>query len=101
MKKPETTATTKKEIEAGKIESYEVTRARCIDSANGQVIFFTLNLNGVAINNCRVAEGKKGDFISLPQYKGNDGKYYSHVYFRFSEEDEKCILEDVERQINA
>ena len=77
MKKPETTATTKKEIEAGKIESYEVTRARCINSANGQVIFFTLVLN-----------------------KGNDGKYYSHVFFRFSEEDEKRILEEVERQIN-
>ena len=82
MKKPETT---NKEINLnyGIVNDFVVTRARCVDGKNGQVIFFTLTLNEVAINNCRVAEGKNGDFISLPQYKGNDGKYYSHVFFRF------------------
>lgn len=87
-------------IEYGEVESFDVTRARVVDGKNGQVIFFTLILNGVSINNCRVAEGKNGDFISLPQYRGNDGKYYSHVFFRFSEDDEMEILAEVEKLIN-
>ena len=97
MKKPKTT---NNEVTYGTVDDFEVSRARCVDGKNGQVIFFTLTLNGVAINNCRVAEGKNGDFISLPQYKGNDGKYYSHVFFRFSPEDEKEILNHVEEKIN-
>ena len=84
----------------GKVESFGVTRARVVEGKNGSVIFFSLDLNGVTINNCRVAEGKNGDFISLPQYRGSDGKYYSHVFFRFSEDDEKAILAEVEKQIN-
>ena len=97
MKKP---TTTNKEVTYGIVDDFEVSRARCVDGKNGRVIFFTLTLNGVAINNCRVAEGKNGDFISLPQYKGNDSKYYSHVFFRFSEDDEAEILAEVEKQIN-
>lgn len=93
-------ATTNKEVTYGTVKDFEVTRVRCVDGKNGQVIFFTLTLNGVSINNCRVAEGKNGDFISLPQYKGNDGKYYSHVYFRFSPEDEGAILKYVEEELN-
>lgn len=95
MKKPAT------ETQANKVESFEVTRARVVEGRNGSVVFFSLELNGVAINNCRVGEGKNGDFISLPQYRGNDGKYYSHVFFRFSPEDEKAILAEVEKQING
>lgn len=101
MKKPTTTKKeTKKEVEYGVIDSFDVSHARCIEGKNGSVIFFTLRINGVSINNCRVAEGRQGDFISLPQYKGNDGKYYSHVYFRFSPEDEETILKVVEAAIN-
>ena len=97
MKKP---TTTNKEVTYGTVNGFEVSRVRCVDGKNGQVIFFTLTLNGVSINNCRVAEGKNGDFISLPQYKGNDGKYYSHVFFRFSPEDESEILKYVEEDLN-
>ena len=94
MKKPT------KEVQAGYIDEWKVSRARTVEGKNGTVVFFTLEINGVSINNCRVAEGKNGDFISLPQYCGNDGKYYSHVYFRFSKEDEAAILAEVEKQIN-
>ena len=96
MKKPET----KKEITYGKVNEWAATRARAVEGKNGTVVFFTLELNGVTINNCRVAEGKNGDFISLPQYRGNDGKYYSHVYFRFTKNDEAAILDEVEKLIN-
>lgn len=96
MKKP----TTNNEIVYGVVNDVKVSRARTVEGKNGTVVFFTLELNGVSINNCRVAEGNKGDFISLPQYRGNDGKYYSHVFFRFSKDDEAAILAEVERLIN-
>lgn len=55
--------------------------------------YFTLILNGVTINDCRVAETKDGkEFISLPSYKGKDGRWYSIVWFRFSDEDQDEIL---------
>ena len=94
MKKPTN------EVQTGIVKDWRVTRARTVEGKNGTVVFFTLELNGVTINNCRVAEGKNGDFISLPQYRGNDGKYYSHVFFRFSKEDEAAILAVVEEEIN-
>lgn len=85
----------------GIVDSFEVSRVRQVStSSNGEVIFFSLLLNGVSINNVRVAEGKKGDFISLPQYRGSDNKWYSTVFFRFSPEDEKAILDEVEKQLN-
>ena len=44
-------------------------------------IFFTLILNGVSISSCHIAETRDGmPFISMPQYKGIDGNYYSTVY---------------------
>lgn len=98
MKKPKTKS---KEIVTGTIESLHVDHVRCVEGKNGSLVFFTLTLNGVVINNCRVAEGKNGDFISLPQYRGNDGKYYSHVFFRFSDDDEAAILAEVERLLNG
>lgn len=102
MNKPNTKAT--KETKAAKkestfkVDSFEVTRAKCWD--NGGVTF-DLEVNGIKIYGCRVAEGKNGDFISLPSRKGTDGKYYNHVYIPFSEEDQKAILETVEAAINS
>lgn len=86
--------------ECGEVNSFVVSRVRQLDSRNGSVIFFSLNLNGVSINNVRVAEGKNGDFISLPQYRGSDGKWYSTVFFRFSPDDETAILAEVEKLLN-
>lgn len=83
------------------LQTWDVSRVRQIDRKDGgSIVLFTLVLNGVTVNNVRVGEGKNGDFISLPQYKGNDGKYYSHVYFRFTEDDQGNILAEVERQLN-
>ncbi len=80
----------------GTINSFSVSNVR--DTNYG--CFFTLILNGVTINNCRVVEGKNGDFISLPSYKGNDGKYYSTVYFRFSNDDQQTIIDAVAKVLN-
>ena len=84
------------------LRSMEVKNVRVIPTKqNGDLVFFTLELNGVTIYNCRVATGKNGDFISFPQYKGSDGKYYNNVYVSLSDEDSAKILEEIQKQIYA
>ena len=83
------------------VRTKAVENVRVIDGRNGDVVFFTLTINGVKIYNCRVATGKNGDFISFPQYKGNNGEYYNNVYVSLSDEDSKAILEDVQNAING
>lgn len=83
------------------VRTKAVENVRVVDGKNGDLVFFTLTINGVKIYNCRVATGKNGDFISFPQYKGNNGEYYNNVYVSLSDEDSKAILEDVQNAINA
>lgn len=85
------------EIPCGIINEWEVSRVKEV----GKTVMFSLTLNGVSINSCRVVEGKNGDFIALPSYKGSDGKYYSYVFFKFSPDDASAILAEVEKQLNA
>ena len=97
---------TKKKAEATEREtielrSAEVKNVRVVESKNGDLVFFTAVLNGIVIYNCRVATGKNGDFISYPQYKSNDGKYYNNVYVSLSEEDSSKVLELVQAELNA
>ena len=89
-----------KEREYCEVRTFEVRQVRVVDGRNGDLVFFTLTLNGVTIYNCRVATGKNGDFISFPQYKGNDGKYYNNVYVSLAEEDSAAILTEIQRQID-
>lgn len=98
MKKPETKATTTNTMENIKIDSYKVLRA--VMTKTGSVLF-DLELNGVRIYGLSVVEGKNGDFISFPQRKGNDGKYYSIAWAKLSEEDTADILAEVETVLNA
>ena len=93
MKKP---ASTKKEVSNLKLENFDVTRANMV----GETVFFDLVINGITVYGCKVCEGKNGDFISLPSRKGKDDKYYSIVYFRLSDEDQKIILDTVEKVLN-
>lgn len=83
-----------------KVDSHEVLDVRVIDTKNGDMVLFTLVLNGVKIYSCRVATGKNGDFISMPQTKGGNGQYYNVVYAPLSEEDTKAILDEVQNAIN-
>lgn len=85
-------ADSKKAVECGKVESFGILKATQYSWGVG----FNMILNGVTIYNCTVAETKDGNFfISFPSRKGTDGKWYSYVYFRFSEEDQKRILDAV------
>lgn len=74
----------------GKIESFDVQRVKNTNRG----CYFTLVLNGVSINGCTIRETKdEVPFISLPQYKGRDGNWYNVVYFKFSPEDQKQIID--------
>ncbi len=79
----------------------EVSHIRAVEFNDKVQVFFSLTLNGVSINNCRVVEGKDGDFIGFPSRKGNDGKYYKHVYAAISPEDTQKILKIVEKEVNS
>lgn len=96
--KKETQAPERTPIE---VRNVEVKNVRVVEGKNGDLIFFTLMLNGVTIYNCRVATGKNGDFISFPQYKGSNGKYYNNVYVVLSDEDSTKILENIQHQIDG
>ena len=82
------------------VRECEAKNVRVVEGKNGDLVFFTLVINGVTIYNCRVATGKNGDFISFPQYKGSDGKYYNNVFVSLSDEDSAAILVDIQRQID-
>lgn len=85
-----------------KLTSHSVDRVRVIEGKNGKndLIFFTANINGVCINNCRVMSGKNDDFIAFPEEKGKNGEYYKVVYVPLSNEDQQTILADVQTAIN-
>lgn len=99
MNKPNTESKAKSNKgEELKIDSFSVNRVHQFD--NGGVTF-DMTVNGITIYGCRVIETKDGDFIGLPQRKGKDGKWYSIVWAKFSEEDTKDILAEVEKQLNS
>ena len=82
-----------KERETIEVISYNIKRA--VECRNG-VILFDLELNGVCIYGCHIAESRDGEeFIGFPSRKGNDGKYYSVAYSSLSEDDTADILDSV------
>ena len=83
--------------EAAKIYSCEVIRAK----EYKDTVFFDVNINGVSIYGCRFVEGKNGDFVSFPSYKGNDGKYYSHAYIKLDEATVSLIDEQIDELLKA
>ena len=83
----------------------EVLRAIEFPEKNGQHnIGFDVKINGVTIYGCILIQGEKDgeeySFPTFPQRKGKDDKYYSIVYFRLSDEDQKIILDTVEKVLN-
>lgn len=97
MKKPEGNAKSERGEDCIVLSSHTVDRVTCFK--DGSVVA-DITLNGVKIFGVRVIEGKNGDFLSMPSRKGSDGNYYSHVFVRFSESDQKKILKEIEDQLN-
>ena len=79
--------------EAKKVYDLKVLRAK----EYKETVFFDLEVNGVKIYSCRFVEGKNGDFVSFPSYKGKDGKYYSYAYVDLDE----AMVSLIDEQIDA
>lgn len=95
-------AISKKSSEEKKSYEVKVTRAKDFSKDGKTTIAFDMEANGVTIYGCwyRTATNKKGEefaSISFPSRKGEDGKYYSHAYFKI----EADVLADIEKQIEA
>ena len=93
MKKPEDKKSNQKSI----LKDYSVDHVK-MDSRDR--VRFALTVNGVTVYGCSVVEGKNGDFISFPSYKGKDEKYYNHVYIPLTDKEQEGILLDVEKELN-
>lgn len=76
--------------EALKIDTLEVTRAK---EFNSGAVGFDCIVNGIKIYGMTYrtvqdkGSGKEVPFIGFPARKGDDGKYYSYVWFKISDED--------------
>ena len=79
--------------EAVKIYNLEVKRAKEYKNT----VFFDVDINGVMIYGCRYVEGKNGDFVSFPSYKGSDGKYYNHCWIKLDEASVNLIDEQIDQ----
>lgn len=64
-------------------------------------IFFTLSGGGLYISGCRIVKGSKGDFISWPQQKGKDGKYYTIARLYLSDEAESNLIARVGNELGS
>lgn len=46
------------------------------------------------LNGCRIMEGKKGKFISIPAWKDSHGKYHDYAFLSFEDKiDTKCVID--------
>lgn len=78
----------------------EVTNVRQISDS---CIVFTLSCKGFAFYSMRVVERKSDGepFITVPQDKGTDGKYYNRYAVYLSEADQKALIDKVFAIVNG
>ena len=93
-RKTNKTNETKNENIVLKGENVEISIRPC---ENGTLLgFATVTIYGfIKIYNCRVLNGTNGVFVALPQYKGTNGKYYSHCYIDPEDDDGKFISDEI------
>lgn len=93
----EKTSKPEEQREFTKVETCVITR---VHEGRRGLVFFDMCINGVYINGMSVVAGSRGDFLSYPAHKGADGKWYNYAYIRISPEDEKRILDMVQRKLD-
>lgn len=78
----------------------EVTNVRQISDS---CIVFTLRCKGFSFYSMRVVERKSDGepFITVPQDKGTDGKYYDRYAVYLSEADQKALIDKVFAIVNG
>lgn len=60
-----------------------------------KLVSFTLRGKGVSLYNMRLIDSKNGMFITPPQEKGKDGKYYNQYAVYLSDDDETVLINAV------
>lgn len=78
----------------------EVTNVRQISDS---FIVFTLKCRGFSFYSMRIVERKSDGepFITVPQDKGADGKYYNRYAVYLSEADQKTLIDKVFAIVNG
>ena len=100
MKKPKNAnAKNNNNIEELEIDTYCVKRATTV--GKDATVLADVEINGITIYGMRVVESKNGDFLSFPQKRGKDGKYYSICWAKLSEKDQTDIIKAIENELNA
>lgn len=79
------------------VRSLTITR---VHEGRKGLIFFDMIINGVFINGMSVVAGERGDFLSFPSHKGNDGNWYHYAWVKLSPEDQKTILRLVQTRLD-
>ncbi|MBR2155379.1 MAG: hypothetical protein IJ941_00360 [Clostridia bacterium] len=87
-----------KKDQAAQAHKFTVERVHQFDDGG---ITFNLQVDGfVTVYGCRIYDGKEGKpFISFPARKGNDGKYWNHVFIKLSDEQVEEIAKQVEEKL--
>ena len=67
-----------------------VTRAHQFNDGS---ITFDMEVNEVKIYGCRLVDGK---FVSFPSRRGKDGNYYSHAFYKLTNDDTANIVAQIE-----
>lgn len=78
------------------IEGMKVQNVRVLSE---DVLAFSLNGKGLGLYNLRVVNGKNGKFVSVPQTKGKDGKWYNQYALYLTDEDQAKLIEQAEALI--
>jgi DNA-binding cell septation regulator SpoVG len=66
--------------------TFKVEKMYRLPDAGGLKVFFDMSINDVmVIRGCRIVEGKKGKFISMPQEQGKDSKWYDQCIIKSTE----------------
>ena len=77
-----------------KIEGFSVSNVRVISET---AVSFTLKIHGASFYNMRLVESKEGvRFVSSPQVKAKNGKYYYQYYLGLDKDTAKEIIAAVE-----
>lgn len=84
--------------ELDEVKGVKVTRVYTF--SNGAIAFDAVFANAFTVYNMIYREGEKDgeaySMISFPSRKGTDGKYYSHVYFKITDD----MKQEIEKQIS-
>ena len=69
-------------------------------------ILFDLSVNGISIYNMVYREyknndGEEGVIIAFPSFKGENNKYYNHVWFPVSNDLKNQIIEAISNSLNT